>query len=117
MRLRNQKITPFLWFDTQAEEAANYYFGLFPNWRILKTVRFGAAGAGPQGAVMTVVFELDGQQFTALNGGPQFRFSEAISFVVSCDTQAEIDALWRKVSSGGQQGRCGWVRDKFGLSW
>ena len=112
-----QKITPFLWFDTQAEDAANFYVSIFKDSRILKVVRYGEAGPGPRGTVMTVSFEINGQQFTALNGGPQFRFSEAISFVVSCETQAEIDALWAKLSAGGKEDRCGWLKDRYGLSW
>jgi predicted 3-demethylubiquinone-9 3-methyltransferase (glyoxalase superfamily) len=112
-----QKITPFLWFDNQAEEAANYYVSIFTNSRILKIVRYGEAGPGPGGTVMTVSFEINGQQFTALNGGPQFRFSEAISFVVNCETQAEIDALWARLSAGGKEDRCGWLKDRYGLSW
>jgi predicted 3-demethylubiquinone-9 3-methyltransferase (glyoxalase superfamily) len=112
-----QKITPFLWFDNQAEEAANYYVSIFTNSRILKIVRYGEAGPGPRGTVMTVSFEINGQQFTALNGGPQFRFSEAISFVVNCETQAEIDALWARLSAGGKEDRCGWLKDRYGLSW
>jgi predicted 3-demethylubiquinone-9 3-methyltransferase (glyoxalase superfamily) len=112
-----QKITPFLWFDNQAEEAANYYVSIFANSRILKIVRFGEAGPGPRDTVMTVSFEINGQQFTALNGGPQFRFSEAISFVVNCETQAEIDALWGRLSAGGKESRCGWLKDRYGLSW
>ena len=113
-----QKITPFLWFDTQAEQAANYYVSVFKDARILEIVRFGEAGPGPKGAVMTVSFEIQGTQFTALNGGPQFKFSEAISFVVRCDTQQEIDALWGKLTAqGGQEGPCGWLKDKYGLSW
>ncbi|HEY0767588.1 MAG TPA: VOC family protein [Steroidobacteraceae bacterium] len=112
-----QKITPFLWFDTQAEEAANYYVSIFGNSRILKIARHGETGPGPKGSVMTVSFEINGQQFIALNGGPQFTFSEAISFVVSCETQAEIDALWGKLSAGGKESRCGWLKDKYGLSW
>ncbi len=112
-----QKITPFLWFDTQAEEAARFYVSVFSNSRILKTVRYGAAGPGPAGSVMTVVFELNGVQFTALNGGPMFHFSEAISFVVNCQSQAEVDTLWEKLSAGGKPDRCGWVKDKYGLSW
>jgi predicted 3-demethylubiquinone-9 3-methyltransferase (glyoxalase superfamily) len=112
------KITPFLWFDSQAEEAAKFYIAVFKNGRILKTVRFGDAGPGPKGAVMTVAFEVNGQQFTALNGGPQFKFTPAISFVVSCETQGQIDALWGQLSAdGGHEGRCGWVQDKYGLSW
>jgi predicted 3-demethylubiquinone-9 3-methyltransferase (glyoxalase superfamily) len=112
-----QQITPFLWFDTQAEEAANYYVSIFPNSRILKIARYGEAGPGPRDTVMTVSFEINGQQFTALNGGPQFRFSEAISFVVNCETQAEIDALWERLSAGGKESRCGWLKDRHGLSW
>jgi predicted 3-demethylubiquinone-9 3-methyltransferase (glyoxalase superfamily) len=111
------KVTPFLWFDTQAEEAASHYVSIFKNSRILKIVRFGDAGPGPKGAVMTVAFELDGLEFTALNGGPQFKFSEAISFVVSCESQAEIDSLWGRLSAGGKGGRCGWVQDRYGLWW
>ena len=112
-----QKITPFLWFDTQAEEAARFYVSVFGNSRILKTVRYGEAGPGPAGSVMTVQFELNGVPFTALNGGPLFRFSEAISFVVHCQSQAEIDTLWEKLSAGGTPDRCGWLKDKYGLSW
>jgi predicted 3-demethylubiquinone-9 3-methyltransferase (glyoxalase superfamily) len=112
------KITPFLWFDTQAEAAAKFYVAVFKNGRILKTVRTGAAGPGPQGSVLTVAFELNGQQFTAMNGGPQFKFTQAISFVISCETQAEIDSLWVQLSAdGGTEGRCGWVQDKYGLWW
>ena len=112
------KITPFLWFDTQAEEAANFYVAVFKNGRILKTVRTGDAGPGPKGSVLTVLFELHGKQFTALNGGPHFKFTEAISFVISCETQAEIDSLWGQLSAnGGKEGRCGWVQDKYGLWW
>jgi predicted 3-demethylubiquinone-9 3-methyltransferase (glyoxalase superfamily) len=112
-----QKITPFLWFDDNAEEAAQYYLSIFPNSKILKVVRYTEAGPGPAGKVLTVNFELDGREFTALNGGPQFRFSEAISFVVSCETQAEIDRLWRALAVDGKEGQCGWVRDKYGLWW
>jgi predicted 3-demethylubiquinone-9 3-methyltransferase (glyoxalase superfamily) len=112
-----QQIAPFLWFDSQAEEAANYYVSIFSNSRILKIVRYGAAGPGPKGSVMTVAFELNGIQFIALNGGPQFRFSEAISFVVNCETQAEVDELWGKLSADGEEGRCGWLKDRYGLSW
>ncbi len=112
-----QKITPFLWFDNQAEEATNYYVSIFGNSRILKVARYGEAGPGPKGAVMTVSFEINGQQFTALNGGPKFGFTEAISFLVSCETQAEIDALWEKLSAGGKESRCGWLKDRYGLSW
>jgi predicted 3-demethylubiquinone-9 3-methyltransferase (glyoxalase superfamily) len=113
-----QKIAPFLWFDTEAEEAANYYVSIFKDARILNIVRFGAAGPGPPGAVMTVSFEIHGYQLSALNGGPQFKFSEAISLVVRCDSQQEIDALWSQLSAqGGKEGRCGWVQDKYGLWW
>ena len=112
-----RKITPFLWFDTQAEEAAKFYVSTFKNSRILKIVRSGEAGPGAKGSVMTVAFELDGLEFTALNGGPLFKFSEAISFVVSCETQEEIDSLWGQLSAGGKEGRCGWVQDRYGLWW
>jgi len=113
-----QKITPFLWFDSQAEEAAKYYVSVFREGRILQVARFGDAGPGPKGAVMTVSFELYGQQFTALNGGPQFPFTEAISLVVSCPSQEEIDRLWDTLArDGGRPGACGWIKDKYGLSW
>jgi predicted 3-demethylubiquinone-9 3-methyltransferase (glyoxalase superfamily) len=112
-----QKITPFLWFDDNAEEAAQYYLSIFPNSKILKVVRYTEPGPGPAGKVLTVNFELDGREFTALNGGPQFKFSEAISFVVSCETQVEIDRLWRALAADGKEGQCGWVRDKYGLWW
>ena len=112
-----QKVSPFLWFDSQAEEAAKFYVSIFSNSRILKIVRYGAAGPGPEGSVMTVAFQLDGQEITALNGGPHFHFSEAISFVVNCDSQAEIDRLWEKLSAGGSESRCGWLKDCYGLSW
>jgi predicted 3-demethylubiquinone-9 3-methyltransferase (glyoxalase superfamily) len=112
-----QKITPFLWFDKEAEEAARFYVSVFPNSRIVKTVRYGEAGPGPTGSVMTVAFELNGVPFTALNGGPLFHFSEATSFVVNCQSQSEVDALWEKLSAGGAPGRCGWLKDKYGLSW
>jgi len=112
-----QKITTFLWFDRQAEEAARFYVSVFTNSRIVKTVRYGAAGPGPTGSVMTVAFELNGVPFTALNGGPLFHFSEAISFVVNCQSQPEVDTLWQKLSAGGEPGRCGWLKDKYGLSW
>ncbi len=113
----NTRITPFLWFDSQAEEAANFYVSVFSNSRIREIVRYGDAGPGPAGSVMTVAFELDGLPFTALNGGPLFKFNESISFVVNCETQAQIDALWEALSAGGQQDRCGWLKDRFGLSW
>jgi len=112
-----QKISPFLWFDTQAEEAAKFYVSIFRNSKIGKIARYGEAGPGPKGSVMTVAFELDGQQFTALNGGPQFKFNESVSFVVRCETQAEVDDYWTKLSQGGQTQVCGWLKDKFGLSW
>jgi len=112
-----QRITPFLWFDSQAEQAARFYVSVFTNSRIVKTVRYGEAGPGPTGSVMTVAFELNGVPFTALNGGPLFHFSEAISFVVNCQSQSEVDVLWEKLSAGGEPGRCGWLKDKYGLSW
>ena len=111
------KITPFLWFDGLAEEAARFYVSVFPNSRIVTTARYGDAGPGPAGSVMTVVFQLDGQQFIALNGGPQFRFTEAISFCVDCGTQKDVDEYWRRLSEGGEEGPCGWLKDRFGLSW
>ena len=113
-----QKITTFLWFDNNAEEAVQFYCSIFKNSRIVNTTRYGDSGAGPKGTVMTVDFELDGQRFAALNGGPIFKFTEAISLVVNCETQEEIDYFWEKLSSeGGQQVECGWVKDKYGLSW
>ena len=112
-----QKITPFLWFDTQAEEAAKFYISIFRNSKITGTTRYGEAGPGPKGSVMTVAFNLDGQDFVALNGGPQFKFTEAVSFVANCETQQEVDDLWEKLSAGGERSRCGWLKDKFGLSW
>ena len=111
------KITPCLWFDTRGEEAATFYTSVFANSRILEVTRYGSAGPRPEGTVMTVAFELDGQEFIALNGGPEFTFSEAISFEVECETQEEVDAYWSKLSEGGQEGPCGWLKDKFGLSW
>jgi predicted 3-demethylubiquinone-9 3-methyltransferase (glyoxalase superfamily) len=111
------RITPFLWFDTQAEEAANFYVSIFKNSRILAVSRYGDAGPGPKGSVMTVRFQLDGQEFIALNGGPHFKFTEAISFSVDCKTQAEVDEFWGKLSAGGEEGPCGWLKDKYGLSW
>jgi len=111
------KITPCLWFDTASEEAATFYTSVFPNSRILLVTRYGSAGPRPEGTVMTVAFELDGQQFIALNGGPEFTFSEAISFEVECDSQDDVDAYWSKLSEGGEQGPCGWLKDRFGLSW
>jgi predicted 3-demethylubiquinone-9 3-methyltransferase (glyoxalase superfamily) len=112
-----QKITPFLWFDHQAEEAAGFYVSIFPNSKILKVLRYGKAGPGLPGSVMTVEFQLEGQIFVALNGGPHFKFTEAISFVVNCQTQSEVNAYWEKLSVGGSEIQCGWLKDKFGLSW
>jgi predicted 3-demethylubiquinone-9 3-methyltransferase (glyoxalase superfamily) len=115
--LTMQKIIPCLWFDGNAEEAINYYVSIFRNSKIAAINRYGESGPGPAGSVLMVSFELDGQKFTALNGGPQFKFTEAISFYVNCETQEEIDELWEKLSAGGQKQMCGWVKDKFGLSW
>ena|SRR5690348_6630927 len=112
-----QKIVPFLWFNDQAEEAMNFYVSIFKNSRITAIHRYGEAGPGPKGTVMSAAFELNGQEFMALNGGPQFTFSPAISLFVNCETQAEVDELWEKLSAGGEKSRCGWLRDKFGLSW
>ncbi|HLW59491.1 MAG TPA: VOC family protein [bacterium] len=112
-----QKITPFLWFDGNAEEAVNFYVSIFKNSKITSLTRYGEAGPGPKGTVMAATFQLDGQEFSALNGGPQFTFSPAISFFVNCETQAEVDGLWEKLSEGGEKQRCGWLRDKYGLSW
>lgn len=112
-----QKITPFLWFNDNAEEAINYYVSIFKNSEIASVTLYGDAGPGPKGTVMTATFQLNGQDFIALNGGPQFKFSEAISFSVECETQEELDDLWEKLSAGGQKGKCGWLKDKFGLSW
>jgi predicted 3-demethylubiquinone-9 3-methyltransferase (glyoxalase superfamily) len=116
-RILMQKITPFLWFDNQAEEAARFYVSIFRNSKILGVSRYGEGGPGPQGSVMTVTFELDGQRFIALNGGPHFKFTEAISFSVDCKTQEEVDEFWRRLSEGGEEGQCGWLKDKYGLSW
>jgi predicted 3-demethylubiquinone-9 3-methyltransferase (glyoxalase superfamily) len=112
-----QKITPFLWFDTQAEEAAKHYVSIFKNSMIVGVSRYGEAGPGPRGGVMTVTFELGGQRFIALNGGPHFKFTEAISFSVDCKTQEEVDELWKRLSEGGEEGQCGWLKDRYGLSW
>jgi predicted 3-demethylubiquinone-9 3-methyltransferase (glyoxalase superfamily) len=112
-----QKITPFLWFDTEGEEAATLYTSLFPNSRILDVTRYGAAGPRPEGTVMTVSFELDGQRFVALNGGPNYSFTEAVSFQIDCETQDEVDLYWSTLSDGGEEGPCGWLKDRFGLSW
>jgi predicted 3-demethylubiquinone-9 3-methyltransferase (glyoxalase superfamily) len=112
-----QKITPFLWFDNNAEEAMSFYTSIFDNSRIGNVTRYGEGGPGPAGTVMTATFELEGQEFMVLNGGPQFKFTEAISFFVNCETQEEVDGLWEKLSEGGEAGECGWLKDKFGLSW
>ena len=116
-----QKITPFLWFDNQAEEAVNFYASIFKKSRIPKVVRFSEAGAKasgrPKGSVMTIKFQLEGQEFVALNGGPYFKFTEAISFVVNCETQKEVDKFWKELSRGGSEGQCGWLKDKYGVSW
>lgn len=112
-----QKITPFLWFDNNAEEAVNHYRSIFKNSKIEKVVRCGAGGPGPEGSVLTIAFELEGQHFIALNGGPIFKFNEAISLSVDCQSQQEVDELWEKLSNGGQKSQCGWLKDKFGLSW
>jgi len=111
------KITPFLWFNDNAEEATNFYTSVFKNSKVLKVLRYGDAGPGPKGSVMTTAFELDGQHFVALNGGPHFTFTPAVSFVVNCDTQVEIDYFWDKLGEGGKIMQCGWLSDKFGLSW
>ena len=112
-----QQITPCLWFDTQGEDAAKFYTSVFPNSRIVNVSYYGAAGPQPEGTVMTVDFEIGGQSFVALNGGPEFTFSEAISFQVFCETQAEVDAFWSTLSEGGEPGPCGWLRDRYGVSW
>jgi predicted 3-demethylubiquinone-9 3-methyltransferase (glyoxalase superfamily) len=113
-----QKLTPFLWFDKEAEEAANFYVSIFKNSKVLSVSRYGDAGPGPKGSVMVASFELEGQKFTALNAGPRFKFTEAISFVVNCETQEEVDYFWEKLTAGGgQESMCGWLKDKYGLSW
>jgi predicted 3-demethylubiquinone-9 3-methyltransferase (glyoxalase superfamily) len=112
-----QKITTFLWFDDNAEQAINHYVSIFKNSKIVSLTRHGEAGPGPKGTVLVGTFELEGQQFMALNGGPKFKFTEAISLFVNCETQEEVDALWDKLSAGGRKDRCGWLQDKFGLSW
>ena len=116
-----QRITPFLWFDSQAEEAANFYVSIFENARVREASRYDEAASKvsgrPKGSVMTVVFELDGQEFIALNGGPMFKFTEALSLVVNCETQAEVDHYWDKLTAGGQEVQCGWLKDRFGVSW
>lgn len=116
--MANQKITPFLWFDNKAEEAAQFYTSIFKNSKILQVSRYGDGGPGPKGSVMVVSFQLAGQEFTALNGGPRFTFSEAFSFVVNCENQQEIDEYWSKLTAGGgEESMCGWLKDKFGFSW
>ena len=112
-----QKITPFLWFDNNAEEAAELYVSIFKKSKILSLSRYGEAGPGPAGSAMSVTFELEGQQFMALNGGPQYKFTEAISLFVHCTTQEEVDDLWARLSAGGEEGPCGWLKDRYGLSW
>ena len=112
-----QKITPFLWFNGQAEEAMNFYISIFKNTKVINVSRYGEGGPGPKGTVMSATFQLEGQQFMALNGGPQFTFTPAISLFVNCETQEEVDELWAKLSAGGSEERCGWLKDKFGLSW
>jgi predicted 3-demethylubiquinone-9 3-methyltransferase (glyoxalase superfamily) len=112
-----QKITPFLWFDGKAEEAMNFYVSVFKNSKVVSVARYGEAGPGPKGTVMSATFQLEGQDFFALNGGPMFTFSPAISFFVNCETQQEVDELWEKLSAGGEKQRCGWLKDKYGLSW
>lgn len=112
-----QTITPFLWFDNNAEEAMNYYVSIFPNSRILSASRYGDAGPGPKGTLMVGSFQLDGRNFMVINGGPAHKLTEAISLLVNCDTQKEVDDLWEKLSAGGEEGRCGWLKDRFGLSW
>jgi predicted 3-demethylubiquinone-9 3-methyltransferase (glyoxalase superfamily) len=112
-----QKITPFLWFDKEAEEAAEFYTSIFSNSKILNVSHYGPEAPGEPGAVMTVSFELEGQPFTALNGGPEFKFTEAISLFVDCESQEEVDDLWKRLTDGGEESQCGWLKDKYGLSW
>jgi predicted 3-demethylubiquinone-9 3-methyltransferase (glyoxalase superfamily) len=112
-----QKITPNLWFDTEAEEAANFYTSIFKDSEVVEVSHYGEAGPRPAGMVLTVTFRLHGQEFTALNGGPDFKFNEAMSLLVNCESQAEVDDLWERLSEGGEQGPCGWLKDKFGVSW
>jgi predicted 3-demethylubiquinone-9 3-methyltransferase (glyoxalase superfamily) len=112
-----QRITPFLWFDDQAEEAMNFYVSIFKNSKVGRVTRYGEAGPGAKGSVMSATFQLEGQEFMALNGGPHFSFTPAISFFVNCETQEEVDELWKKLSAGGKTERCGWLKDKYGLSW
>jgi predicted 3-demethylubiquinone-9 3-methyltransferase (glyoxalase superfamily) len=112
-----KKITPFLWYDNNAEQAMNFYLSIFRNSKVLSVTRYSEGGPGAPGSVMTASFELDGQEFIALNGGPHFKFTEAVSFSVNCESQEEVDEMWEKLSEGGEKGRCGWLKDKFGLSW
>lgn len=112
-----QKIVPFLWFDGQAEEAMNFYVSIFKNSKVVSVTRYGKGGPAPEGTVMSATFQLEGQEFYALNGGPMFTFSPAISLFVNCETQQEVDELWDKLSDGGEKQRCGWLKDKYGLSW
>jgi predicted 3-demethylubiquinone-9 3-methyltransferase (glyoxalase superfamily) len=112
-----QKISPFLWFDGNAEEAVNFYVSIFKNSKILTVSRYGDSGPGPKGSVMVVKFQLNGQEFFALNGGPTFKFTEAISFLVNCESQQEVDELWEKLTAGGKEIQCGWLKDKYGLAW
>ena len=112
-----QKITPFLWFDGKAQQAMDFYTSIFKNSKVVSVSRYGDAGPGPKGTVMSAIFELEGQRFYALNGGPQFHFTPAISFFVNCETQPEVDALWEKLSAGGSKEQCGWLKDQFGVSW
>lgn len=112
-----QKITPFLWFDNQAEEAMDFYTSIFKDSKVLNVSRYGEGGPGQPGTVMTANFQLNGQEFMVLNGGPEFKFTEAISLFVSCQGQSEVDELWEKLTAGGEEGQCGWLKDKFGLSW
>jgi predicted 3-demethylubiquinone-9 3-methyltransferase (glyoxalase superfamily) len=111
------RITPFLWFSSNAEEAVDFYISVFKNSRRLEELRITDDRIGPKGSILTIAFELDGQKFTAINGGPMFKFTEAVSFVVRCDSQQEVDDYWSKLSAGGSEGQCGWLKDKFGLSW
>ena len=112
-----QKIVPYLWFNDQAEEAMNHYTSIFPDSKVVSVSRYGDAGPGPKGTVMAATFQLAGQEFMALNGGPQFRFTEAVSLFVNCETQAEVDELWKQLAAGGRADQCGWLQDKYGLSW
>src|SRR5512140_2850668 len=112
-----QKITTFLWFDANAEEAVSHYTSIFKDSKVLAVTRYGDAGPGPKGSVMTITFQLEGQEFTALNGGPQYKFNEATSLMVKCDTQEEVDRLWSALTAGGEEVACGWLKDRFGLSW